>query len=159
MNRRHSEAGVIAMISFACVFGATMLLSLTGGAEIYRRVGDRVETASEVRISLSYIVGKIHSHDRSGAVRAGRFGGQDAIFLTQTVDGVAYETILYVYDGKLMELLCEQGWTLEPEDGQVITEGRSLTVAEPSPGLLRLRYTDSDGDVQTADVCIRSGEL
>lgn len=159
MNRRRSEPGVIAMIIFACVFGTTMLLSLTGGAEIYRRVSDRVETASEVRISLSYIVGKIHAHDRAGTVRAGRFGGQDAIFLSQTVDDVAYETILYVYDGKLMELLCEQGWELAPEDGQVITEGRSLTVAEPLPGLLRLCYTDIDGDAQTADVYIRSGEL
>ncbi len=158
MSERRSEAGVIAMIIFACVFGATMLLSLTSGAEIYRRVGDRVTTASEVRISLSYIVGKIHSHDAAGTVRAGSFGGQDAIFLSQTVDGVAYETILYVYDGKLMELLCEQGWDLEPEDGQVITEGRALTVEEPSPGLLRLCYTDASGATQAADVYLRSGE-
>ncbi len=157
MNGRRSESGVIAMVIFACVFGVTMLLSLTGGAEIYRRVSGRVESAAEMRVSLSYIVGKIHAHDTAGAVRAGSFGGQDAVILSQTLDGVAYETILYVYDGKLMELLCEQGWALEPEDGQAITEGRSLTVAEPLPGLLRLCYTDADGVAQTADVCLRSG--
>ncbi len=157
MNRRRSEAGVIAIVTFACMFGMTMLLSLTGGAEIYRRVSDRVETDSQVRISLSYIVGKIHSHDVLGGVRVGRFGGQDAIFLSQTVDGTAYETILYVYHGKLMELLCERGWALAPKDGQPITEGRSLRVEEPLPGLLRLRYTDASGDTQEADVYLRSG--
>ncbi len=156
MNGRRSEAGTIAAIIFACVFGAVMLLSLTGGAEVYRRVSDRVENAAQARISLSYIVGKIHGHDAAGAVRAGSFGGQDAVILSRTVNGAAYETILYVYEGKLMELLCEAGCALSPEDGQAITEGRSLIVDEPLQGLLCLCYTDADGIVRTADVCLRS---
>ena len=120
MNARRSEAGTVATILFACMFGMTMLLSQAGGVQVYRRVNDRVESAARMRISLSYIVGKLHGQDAAGSVRVGSFGGQDAIFLSQTVNGTAYETILYVYDGMLMELLCEQGSELAPEDGQII---------------------------------------
>ena len=78
------------------------------------------------------------------------------MYLLQEVDGLTYETILYVYDGWLMELLCERGWELAPENGQTITPAQSLTVEEPEKGLLRLVYTGADGKSSRADVYLRS---
>ena len=88
-------------------------------------------------MGLTYITAKIHSYDEAGTAFAGQFGGQDAVYLLQEVDGLTYETILYVYDGWLMELLCERGWELEPQNGQTITQARSLTVEEPLTARLR----------------------
>ena len=73
------------------------------------------------------------------------------------MDGLIYENILYVYDGWLRELLCEQGWELDPEDGRTISQARSLTIGQPSPGLLELTCTGTDGRVSTANVYVRSG--
>ena len=157
MSRRQTGAGTIAALALTCVFGATLLLSLAAGAGVYRRVADRVERSAGDRVGLTYITAKIHSYDEEGTAFAGRFGGQDAVYLLQEVDGLTYETILYVYDGWLMELLCERGWELAPENGQTITQARALTVEEPEPGLLRLRYTGADGGLSTADVYLRSG--
>ena len=156
MSKRRTGAGTIAALILACVFGAAMLLSLAAGAVVYRRVADRVERASGERVGLTYITAKIHGYDAAGKAYAGKFGGEDAVYLLQDVDGLTYETILYVHDGKLMELLCEQGWELEPEDGQTITAAQGLTVSEPSPGLLRLAYTGADGVTETADIYLRS---
>ena len=89
-------------------------------------------------------------------VHAGTFGGADAVYLLEDIDGTIYETILYVYDGHLRELLCEQGWELLPGDGEVISEARELTVEEPAAGLLRLSFTDGSGVEETADIYIRS---
>lgn len=155
--RRGSGAGAIAALALTCVFGAALLMSLAVGAGVYRRVAERVERSAGDRVGLTYITARIHSFDESGLVRTGEFGGQDALYLLQEVDGLIYENILYVYDGWLRELLCEQGWELDPEDGRTISQARSLTIGQPSPGLLELTCTGTDGRVSTANVYVRSG--
>ena len=157
MKGRSSAAGTIAALTLTCVFGATMLLSLATGASVYRNVAERVESASGRRVGLTYITAKIHGYDQQGRVVAGDFGGQDAVFLLQELDGKIYETILYVYEGQLLEVLCEQGWELEPRDGEAITAAEALAVSEPEPGLLRLSYTGADGQTETADIFLRTG--
>lgn len=154
--KRRTGAGAIASLILTCVFGATLLLSLTTGAGVYRRVTERTERGGSTRVGLTYLTAKLHGADRAGAVYAGTFGGADAVYLLQDMDGIVYETILYVYDGQLRELLCEQGWELEPEDGESIAEAQSLTVTEAADGLLRLTYTDGGGTTETADVYLRS---
>lgn len=154
--RKQSSAGTLAALALTCVFGATLLLSLAAGAGVYRRVADRVEDSSQARVTLSYITTKLHAADEAGKVAAGTFGGGGALFLYQEVDGVTYETILYVYDGYLMEMLCEKDWEMDPEFGGAVSPAQALEVSEPQPGLLRLALAGPDGRTRTADVYIRS---
>lgn len=154
--RRQSGAGTLAALALTCVFGATLLLSLAAGAVVYRRVADRVEASAAERVSLSYITAKLHGGDAAGRVDAGPFGDGDALFLYEEYDGVTYETILYVYDGQLMEMLCEKGWESEPDFGEAVCPARSLEIRPAEGGLLRLTLTDPDGQVRSADVHVRS---
>ena len=154
--RRSTSAGTIAALTLACVFGMTMLLSLATGAGVYRRVADRVERSARQRVGLTYITAKLHAFDAAGGIRAGKFGDVDAVFLTQELEGVVYETALYVHEGWMKEVLYEQGWTMTPADGTAITEARSLTVEE-ADGLLTLTYTDPEGRTDTARLMVRSG--
>ena len=154
--RRQSAAGTMAALMLTCVFGATLLLSLAAGASVYRRVADRVEENSQSRVSLSYVTARLHDFDERGMVEAGVYGDGGAVFLYQDFDGVSYETILYIYDGYLMEMLCEKGWELDAEFGSPVCPAQALEVSEPAPGLLRLALTGPDGAVQTASVYVRS---
>ena len=153
---RQSSAGTLAALMLTCVFGATLLLSLVTGAGVYRRVEDRVDESSRARVSLSYITAKIHACDQAGMVEAGSFGEGGAVFLYEEFDGFVYETILYVYDGNLMEMLCEKGWEMAPEFGEVVSPARALTVEELKEGLLHLSLTDADGQKRSADIYVRS---
>ena len=157
--KRFTGAGTIAALALTCVFGATMLLSLAAGSSVYRQVEERVEANSEQRVGLSYITARIHAGDETGMVRVEPFGGVEAVYLSENLGGQTYDNILYVYDGWLMELLCEQGEAeaLGPEAGQTISEALSLSVSEPAEGLLRLEFTDAAGENETADVYLRSG--
>lgn len=155
--RRRGGAGTIAALLLCCVFGVAALLSLTAGAGIYRQVAQRVEQSGERRVGLTYLSAKVRSFDEAGKVLTGTFGGGDALYLLQDIDGLTYETILYVHDGWLKELLCERGWELEPEDGQAITQARGLEAALTEEGLLRLAYTGGDGRTETAVLYVRSG--
>ncbi|MDE7221414.1 MAG: DUF4860 domain-containing protein [Oscillospiraceae bacterium] len=154
--RRQSGAGTLAALALTCVFGATLLLSLAAGASVYRRVADRVEQSAGDRVSLSYITAKLHGFDAAGMVEAGQYGDGDAVFLYEDFDGLIYETILYVYDGQLREMLCEKGWEQDPEFGEIISPAQALQVGQPAPGLLRLSLTGESGLPQIADVYVRS---
>ena len=153
--RRQSGAGTLAALMLTCVFGATLLLSLAAGAGVYRRVADRTEDSAQDRVSLSYITAKLHASDAAGRIEAGRHGGGGAVFLYQEIEGVTYETILYVYGGNLMEILCEKGWEQDPEFGEIICPAQGLEVSEPEPGLLQLALTEPDGTVRTASLYVR----
>lgn len=154
--KRQSGAGTLAALALTCVFGATLLLSLATGAVIYRRVADRVEESAAGRVSLSYVAAKLHASDAAGLVEAMPFGDGDGIFLYQEFEGTVYETILYVYDGNLMEMLCEKDWESDPEFGEIVSPAQALKIAQPVPGLLRMELTGADGSVQSADILIRS---
>ena len=154
--RKQSSAGTLAALMLTCVFGATLLLSLATGAGVYRRVASRVEEISQSRVNLSYITARIHAYDQAGMVEAGSFGDGGAVFLYQEIDGIPYETILYVYDGNLMEMLCEKNWEMDPEFGEAVSPAQALAVTEPEKGLLRLALTEPDGQVRTTDIYVRS---
>ena len=154
--RKQNSAGTLAALMLACVFGATLLLSLVTGAGIYRRVQRRVEESAQERISLSYITAKIHACDQAGMVGTGIFGEGGAVFLYEEIEGSVYETILYVYDGNLREMLCERGRELPPEFGETVAPALALRVAEPRENLLRLTLTQPNGTERSADVCVRS---
>ncbi len=156
--KRRTGSGTIAAIILTVIFGAALLLSIASGAIVYRHVAERVETSSRQRVGLSYITAKVHSSDAYESVFAGQFGGQDAVFMT-LVDGEdVYENIIYVYNRKLMELLCEDLTEFTPGDGEVISDAMALEVDVPTPGLLRLTFTDESGHAETADIYLRSGE-
>ena len=154
--RRQSSAGTLAALMLACVFGATLLLSLITGAGIYRRVQSRVEESAQERITLSYVTARIHACDQAGMVGTGFFGEGGAVFLYEEIGGSGYETILYVYDGNLREMLCEKGRELPPEFGETVAPALALRVAVPNKNLLRLTLTQPDGAERSADVCVRS---
>ena len=154
--RRQSSAGTLASLMLTCVFGATLLLSLAAGAGVYRRVQDRVDENSQARVSLNYIAAKIHACDQAGMVEIGSFGEGGAVFLYEEVEGSVYETILYVYDGELMEMLCEKGGEMPPEFGETVTPAQSLIVTEPREGLLWLSLREADGQARSAAVYVRS---
>ena len=154
--RRQSSAGTLAALMLTCVFGATLLMSLVAGAGVYRRVEDRGEDSSRSRVSLSYITAKIHGYDQAGMLEVGSFGESGAVFLYEDIDGFVYETILYVYNGNLMEMLCEKGFEMSPQFGDAISPALALTVTELREGLLHLSLTEADGQVHSTDVYVRS---
>jgi len=140
--------GTIASLLLTCVFAVTLLMAMITGAGVYRRVAEQAERGNERRLGLTYITSKILGSDEAGRVECGFFGESGAVYLYEDLDGLTYETILYVYDGWLMELFCEKGWELEPGDGEQITPVERLDVAQEG-NLLHLGCTGASGQYNT----------
>jgi len=155
--RRHTGTGTIASLLLTCVFAVTLLMAMTTGAGVYRRVAERADRSSERRLGLTYITTKILGSDETGRVECGSFGGSGAVYLYEDLDGLTYETILYVHDGWLMELFCSKDWELEPGDGEQIAQAERLDVTQDG-NMLRLGYTGVSGQYSSTLLALRCSE-
>jgi len=155
--KRRGELGDAAAIFVFCLFCVALVLSLILGMSLYRSGQEKAEASEARRLGSVYITAKLRSADAAGAVRVGRFGDGDALFLTERYGDTAFETVLYVYDGWMMELLCKNSAEMEPEAGEQIALCRSFE-ARSENGLLTVSFTDQTGETETVHVFLRSGE-
>lgn len=145
----HSGGNGLRRVVVVCLAGLFALLAMgvtLMGTGVYRAVAGDADANSTQRTALSYVVNQIRRAD-AGGVAVGTFGGADALRLTETgEDGSVYVTLIYCFEGSLMELYMEEGTGLAPEDGMPLLELSSLDLSVTENGGLDI--TASDGEHQ-----------
>ena len=143
----HSGGNGLRRVVVVCLAGLFALLAMGVtllGTGVYRAVAGDADANSTQRTALSYVVNQIRRAD-AGGVAVGTFGGADALRLTETgEDGSVYVTLIYCFEGSLMELYMEEGTGLAPEDGMPLLELSSLDLSVTENGGLDI--TASDGE-------------
>jgi hypothetical protein len=140
-----------------CVFAALALLVLLTGAGAYRGIEADTSARFAERTCASFLAEKVRRCDAAGSVDAGRFGDSDALLLREEIDGVPYQTAVYCYQGKLMELFSEEGEDLPPESGTELLAASGLRVSREG-NLLRIACAGADGAVARVSLYLRAGE-
>ena len=144
--KTHSGGAGLRRVVIVCLAALFALLAMgvtLMGTGVYRAVADDADANSTQRTALSYVVNQIRRSD-AGGVAIGTFGGGDALRLTETgEDGSMYVTLIYCFEGSLMELYMEEGTGLAPEDGMELLERSYLDLSVSENGGLDI--TASDG--------------
>lgn len=83
--------------------------------------------------------------------------GKIPLFLTEQIDGVAYTTRVYWYDGFLRELFAEEGTELDKDAGEAVLASGGVRFFETDSGV-SAELTGADGEVTRLDWTLRSGE-
>lgn len=159
MNRRpikHHMEGLMVLLLFG-VFAVCVLTVLLTGANVYRRITERDQAAYDRRTCVQYVATRVRQADCLDAVSVSEFGGQTALEIRESIDGVEYLTRVYYYDGYLRELFSAADVELEPEAGEEIMEAQGLELTLED-GLLTVTATDDQGTVSTLVLSLRSGE-
>lgn len=151
MKKTHASLDVIAGLILFCIFTVTMLFVLVSGAGAYQNISETMEEQYRERTCLHYIAAKIRHFDDAGQVYVGDFAGQNALYLEEELDGVAYSTVLYAWNGSIRELFTIKGTELAPDDGFEIIRADGITFTEPIPGLI---CSECEVDGRTAGVCV-----
>ena len=73
------------------------------------------------------------------------------------MDGIAYWTRIYYYDGWVRELYGAKGDSFVPEDGEEVLQGQALHFTLRS-GLLTVTNVDGSGDLSELSLSLRGGE-
>lgn len=149
-------AGLAALLLFG-VFALCILSVLLTGATSYQRLTERDQSAYSHRTAAQYLTARVRQADRVGSVSVGGFGDGDALFITEEIGGVGYETCVYCHGGALREMFTFAGEKFAPEDGEVLlpVQGLELTLEGQ---LLTAKITNEDGSVQNLTLLLRSGE-
>lgn len=144
-DRRHSVDFLFVLLVFAltAICAVTMIAAETGG---YRRILSSVQKESDLEIAESYITQKVRRGRSEGAVSTGTFDGCSALYLKQDIDGTAYVTILYAFDGTFRELFCAEDADLTRDAGERIMDITQVTFSSNEDStLIRADIVTEDG--------------
>jgi hypothetical protein len=147
--RRMQSILILTLSALFFLLAAAAALMSSG---VYRSVAARGDSHFAHRTSLYYIENQIRAADTAGGIGVGRFGDGDALWLA---DG-DYCTVLYCYDGSLMELYMEKDLGLGPESGTAILPLEAMAVSAEA-GLLRLGVTTDAGEHWQFELYPRGG--
>ena len=153
-RKQFKISGLMALILFG-VFSVCILLLLLTGADVYKSLTTRDNDVYSYRTASQYISTKVRQNDIRGMISVEDFGGEDALVLCEDIEGYIYETKLYCYDGYLMELFCEEGSELNPEDGEKILEVTSAQFSMEG-SMVIADITMPDGTEENIKLYIRS---
>ena len=142
-KQKHEITGLIALLLFG-VFAVCILSVLLTGADVYHRLTERDRDAYARRTCVQYIATKVRQAPSGDVVDVDSFDGVDALCLTEDINGTAYVTRIYCYDGWLRELFTAEDGDFLPEDGEQIIEVRDMRLALED-GLLTVALTDGAG--------------
>lgn len=156
MKNRHYSVNIIFMLLLLCVFAICILLSLGMGARIYQSMNTAADESFAHRTCLSYITTKVRQGDSEGEVSVGEFGDSNALFITEFYEDLMFQTVIYVLDGKLMELFYDYDLNLGPEDGTAILDIISLELSLSDDGLLHILCETEGSILNEAYIYLRS---
>ncbi|MCR5144491.1 MAG: DUF4860 domain-containing protein [Lachnospiraceae bacterium] len=151
-KRLQSFLPIILFVVFAiCLMGLTVL-----SARVYEQVQKERNVNFAETTCADYIRTKVGNYDELEKVDIGSFGEGDAIYLYETIDGETYETILYVFDGYLMEQYQQASSEVLAGAGNKIMEADDLEIEKDSENILSCKILIKDS-WEEVKVSIRSG--
>jgi hypothetical protein len=131
------------------VLGAVFLFLSIGlvllGSSVYRKVVAGSQANDNMRTTLSYIANQVRRNDAQGNIQVGEFYGQDALLLTQYLEGIECVTYLYCWEGSLRELFVEKGYELTPESGLPLIPLEDIYFSVSEEGLISVEALLSGG--------------
>ncbi len=144
MKRQKNLEGLIALLLFG-VFAVCLLIVLLTGADAYHHLTKQDSRAYDSRVLGQYLTAQVRQNDSSESVAVTQFGDGDALSLTSTIEGETYTTLIYSYDGYLMELFCAEPSEMVPEDGEQIMPVSAFSLEKNGASL----YISYDGIKET----------
>lgn len=159
IGRKHHMESLFVLLSFG-VFAVCVLLVLLTGARVLRTQTQRDNAAWSQRTGTQYLAAKLRRADELGAIRLSGGDGAlwyDTLALREEIEGEAYVTRIYCYDGYIRELFTEDGGVYAPEDGEPVFPAQELRFGWDG-GLIEAVCTDENGAVTRMLYAPRGGE-
>lgn len=152
-QQRRFVVDILFVLALFGVFAVSALALVTIGADVYRHTVQDMSDNYDARTAIAYVTEKVRQNnvllsDDTPSVALSTISGEPALVLTSEIDGEAYDTFLYYYEGYLKELYMRRDAYLGEnvlDAGQNILELSDLTFETAADNLLSVTMTTSDG--------------
>lgn len=157
-NWRQHITDLVFILALFGAFAVTALLVVVLGADVYQGISESMGVNDSARSCVTYISQKVRQQDAAGDVALGRVGQADALILTQHVDGQAYVTWIYPYQGGLYELTLYAQGRPTPGDGQRILSLADLQLTAQGD-CIAVEAMDASGNRFASAITLRCGAV
>ncbi|MEL7569286.1 MAG: DUF4860 domain-containing protein [Eubacteriaceae bacterium] len=144
VKKQNHTVDTVFIITIFLVFVMSTFFVLATGANIYKNISGRIDKRFNETTSLSYISNKVLSYNERGNVYISKLDDIQALTLEQSISGEKYVTMLYCYNGKLMEITCKKAEIFAKGDGADILDISGLEFEYISDNLLKITVYNSD---------------
>lgn len=128
-TKSNSLGGILVLLAFALLIVCLLMVLLTG-ADVVNRLTERDKVNYDRRTAVSYMTMRIRQSDSDGVLSVGNYSDGDALIITEDIEGISFQTLIYCYNGYLYELFCREGYTPDPEFGEKILPADSMSVCD-----------------------------
>ena len=137
-NKRKHTIDTVFVICLLLLFVLSALSVIAIGASIYKKnVGNMADNSAH-RIACAYVTEKVRQADNKGRIDVEELFGENALVLSEEVNGTTYNTYIYDYDGQLMELFARADLgSFYPQSGQKIMSVGSFDVEQVTDSMFR----------------------
>lgn len=155
MKKSFAIDAIFMLVLFG-VFAVSVLMTLGSGAQAYRGIAASLENHYEERTCVSYIATKVRHNDRGGNISITEFGDGSALAIQETIAEDEYCTLIYSWQGQVMELFTALPLELGPDAGLPIIGAKAVDFSTAKDGLLKIHCTGSSDKVSTLFLSLRS---
>ena len=148
------------VICLMLLFVLSALSVIAIGASIYKKNVSLMADNNSHRIACAYITEKIRQADNNGDIHVREIFGENALVMSETINGVRYNTYIYDYDGNLCELYARDDiGNFYPQSGQQIMPITSFSIEEVSDNMFAITIVLEDGSADNLYVTKRSSGI
>ena len=141
------------------IFAVCVLAVLFAGTRSYSNLTAMDRQAYETRTCTGYIAAKVRQAAEGDNIAVENFGGSPALVIGETIDEEEYKTLIYCYDGWLMEYFADAeavDMTADMEFGSRLFPAEKLELS--LEGALLYAQVTMDGKPVPLTLAVRSGE-
>ena len=162
LNPNKKDKHMIDSVFVICLMLLFVLCALSViaiGATIYQKNVSSMANNNSHRIASAYITEKIRQSDINGSVRTRDLFGEKVLVMSKEINGELYNTYIYDFDGKLMELMARNDLNVVyPQSGQKIMGVKSFDIEEVSEKMFKIEIVLEDGTEDFLYITKRSTE-
>lgn len=126
------------------------------GSSVYNRVTTNMNEHFTNKTAISYIVEKVRQNDVNGGVELVEIEDIYVLQIRQSGEDQDYLTLIYVYNGQLMELFVGADNLLPLAAGEPIMDVNLLQLEQRKEGLFSITITDEHGNTDRVLLSERS---
>ncbi len=156
-KNKHHMIDSVFVICLMLLFVLSALSVIAIGASIYKKNVALMADNNSHRIACAYVTEKIRQSDNKGAVYVKEIFGENALVMSEEINGTLYNTYIYDYEGNLCELYARDDLgTFYPQSGQKILQVASFEIKEISDRLISISIVLEDGSSDNLYIAKRS---
>lgn len=143
-NQKKHTVDILFVLLLFGIFAFSAFMLVIMGSNVYSNTVDSMENNFTNRTSYAYITEKFRQNDSSNSISVDHINSNSAFVFSETIGETEYQTILYIHDGYLKELLTKSGNTLPLEAGNIILEASAFTIVQEDSNTFVCTLTESE---------------